>query len=379
MPSEKNIIIVQRMSTAGAAPHAPGPPRHRSFHEVTVRRVVDETADSASFVLGVPDDLREEFRYEAGQFCRFRAAIDGEAHERCYSMSSAPAVDDELQVTVKRVAEGLVSNWFLDHVGEGSVLEVTPPAGLFQLDDAPDDLLLLAAGSGITPIFSILKQSLATTGRRARLLYANRDLDAVIFRAAIDRIAEGHPDRVSVVHHLDADRGVVDAEAVDRFLQGVDPLATTCFVCGPTPFMDLIEAALVRHRVPADRIHIERFTPEHTNDESASPGTTRRVGGEDVGGPDQACMLTIDLDGRTATTEHRPGTTILQAARQAGLAPPFSCEAGNCATCIAKLIEGTAAMRANNVLEADEVADGWLLTCQAVPTAPQVHVIYGED
>jgi ferredoxin-NADP reductase len=324
---------------------------------------VVETDEARSFVLDIPPDLHEAFSYAAGQFVNVRVVVDGEEHVRCYSMSSTPGVDPHLSITVKRVPEGLVSNWLCDTVVDGDLLDVGLPAGFFQLTATDDDVIAFAAGSGITPVFSLMKAALATTDRRVHLLYANRDREAVIFGGELDVLAGRHPDRLRVLHHLDAERGFVDEEVVRQFAA----LAADgqCYLCGPEPFMDTVERALLGAGVHPDRLHVERFSP-------APPP----VPPPPADGATDA-QITIELDGRTETTQHRPGMTVLQTARQAGLAPPFSCESGNCATCMAHLDEGACTMLANNALTDDEVADGWILTCQAVPTRGPVRVVYG--
>jgi ferredoxin-NADP reductase len=341
-----------------------------TFHPVRIRRVVQETADTRSFVLDVPDDLRAAFSYRAGQFCTFRIAVDGDEHIRCYSMSSAPEVDDELTVTVKRVPGGVVSNWMNESLCAGAIVEVAPPTGFFQLDDNGGDIVAFAAGSGITPVMSLLKYAVATTARRVRLLYANRDADSVIFASPLDQLIAAHPDRVAMVNRYDVVDGFLDAEATRTVL--ADTVDATCYVCGPTPFMDIVETALLDAAIPADRIHIERFTP------ATDPllGDERRSASLITQQTDTPTRVTVELGGRTESTEHREGTTILQTARELGLSPPFSCESGSCATCMARLVEGEVSMRTNNALTDDEVADGWILTCQSVPTAATVHVVY---
>jgi ferredoxin-NADP reductase len=302
-----------------------------------VGRVVRETAEATSFVLDVPEDLRAAFAYRSGQFCTLRVWVDGAPHVRCYSMSSAPAVDDELRVTVKKVPGGTVSTWIHDHLTPGSIVEVARPAGFFRLGTEERDVVAFSAGSGITPVVSLVKTALATTSRRVRLLYANQDHETVILRAELDRLGLRYGDRCTVAHHLDVERGLVGPDDVRAFADGVDPT----------------------------RIHIERFTPDELPSEPVpvdDGATTTRI--------------TIELGGRTSTADHYPGTTILQTARQLEMDPPFSCESGSCATCMAKLLEGTASMRVNNALTGDEVADGWVLTCQALPTSPALHVSY---
>ena len=244
------------------------------------------------------------------------------------------------------------------------------------------DIVGFAGGSGITPIFSLIKTALATTSRRVRLLYANRDAPATIFRTELDALAERYGDRLEVAHHFDVDAGFVDAEEVRPWTSGGPE--TDYYICGPTPFMDLVEATLEAGGVAGERIHIERFGPAVVPEEAtAAAEDTVAAGSSDEasgsGAPAAATQVTIELDGRTSTGQHRAGTTILQTARSMGLTPPYSCEAGDCATCMAKLTDGAATMHANNALFDDEVEGGWVLTCQAVPTTPTIHVVYGYE
>jgi ferredoxin-NADP reductase len=232
----------------------------------------------------------------------------------------------------------------------------------------PDDrdVVAFSAGSGITPLLSIVKTALATTSRRVHLLCANRDRDAVIFAAELDRLAERYPGRLEVVHHLDVEDGFVNADAVGAF--AAIAADAEYFICGPGPFMDIVESTLLGHDVDTRRIHIERFTPAETTEPP-----------EPSNGAPTASLITIELGGRSSTVDHRPGTTVLQTARQMGMAPPFSCESGNCATCMAKLVEGDVTMYVNNALTDDEVADGWVLTCQSLPASPSVRITYDHD
>jgi 3-ketosteroid 9alpha-monooxygenase subunit B len=229
--------------------------RDHTYHPLRVARVVAETADSCSFVFDVPEELRSTFTYEPGQFCDVRVQVDGEPLIRCYSMSSSAAIGEPLQVTVKRVADGIVSNWMIDQISEDDFVEVAAPAGFFQLA-GESDLVAFGAGSGITPIFSLLKTALARTSRHIRLLYANRDRDSVIFGAAIDALAEEHGDRFEVTHRLDVEHGFVDAEVVRSVI--ADARDPEFYICGPAPFMDIVEHTLLADGVDAGRIHIAR-------------------------------------------------------------------------------------------------------------------------
>ena len=324
--------------------------------------IVQETAEAISLVLDIPAELREAFRYEAGQFCTFRASIDGQQQARCYSMSSAPGVDADLQVTVKRVPGGIVSNWMIDTLAPGATIDVTCPAGVFLLTETDRDVVAFAGGSGITPVFSIVKTALSTTSRRVRLLYANRDTDAVIFAAELAQLAEQFGDRLYVAHHFDVDDGFVDEARARSFFD--ESRQGEFYICGPAPFMDIVETALLAGGASAESIHIERFSPLEPIEETGSSDDQPTV------------AVTIEIGGRSGEAEYRAGTTVLQTARQLGLSPPFSCESGSCATCMAKLVSGSVTMHVNNALTDDEVADGWILTCQSVPTSPSVHVRY---
>jgi ferredoxin-NADP reductase len=341
------------------------------YHKLRVKHVVRETHDASSFVLEVPDELAATFRYRPGQFCTFRVPVDGVAQVRSYSMSSTPQIDTDLTVTVKRVAGGLVSNWLLDHLRVGDVIEVTRPAGVFCAKEEGDGRVLgFCGGSGVTPVMSITKHVLAHTGRSVRLLYANRDRASVIFDAAFGALGAAHPERLEVRHHLDDAGGFLTADAVKAFA-GADSRDADCYVCGPGPFMDLVEQALVELGVPAERIFIERFLVEQQEKEVAATATVEAAAEAEP--PEE---VTVILGGKKTVVKYQFGDTLLETARRGGLRPPFSCEAGNCATCMAFLKEGSVRMRANNALTPEEVEEGWVLTCQSLPSGETVTVEY---
>jgi 3-ketosteroid 9alpha-monooxygenase subunit B len=347
------------------------------YHPLPVKAIVQETADTRSFVLDVPAELRDLFRYRAGQFCTFRVHVDGGEQLRSYSMSSAPETDDDLVVTVKRVPGGLVSNWLHDNVAEGDVLEATKPAGGFCATDRDAPVMGFCGGSGVTPVMSITRSVLAGADRPVRLLYANRDRDAVIFRDRLEELVAEHPDRLEVHHHLDADAGFLDAAAIGSFVG--DDLDADVFICGPTPFMDLVEATLLSLGVDPARISIERFVNAGQVAPAAGDGTEPAEASDATGTPDTTDMtdtVTVILKGQRTDIAYQAGDTVLQTARRGGLKAPFSCEAGNCATCMAMVVDGSATMRTNNALTPEEVDEGWVLTCQALPHGPRVTVEY---
>jgi len=326
-----------------------------------VTRIVKETADARTYVLA-PHEA--PITYRAGQFITFKVHLDGEELFRSYSMSSAPETDSELMTTVKRVPGGKVSNWMHDNISEGDEVEITRAAGLFCLSDTSAPLLGFAGGSGITPILSLTKSALATTNRRIRLLCADRDPESAIFHAAIDDLVAQHPDRLSVVRSFDVEHGFLDAAKVLEFVG--DDTDADSYLCGPDPFMAVIKSALPG----PGRIIAEEFGAAAQTVPEAEPEV------EVATAPVELGTAFIQLGRKKVEIARKAGETILESARRAGLSPPFSCESGNCATCIGEVLEGSATMRANNALDDDEVADGFVLTCQAVPDTPTIKVRY---
>jgi ferredoxin-NADP reductase len=275
-------------------------------------------------------------------------------------MSSAPAEDD-LQITIKRDPGGVVSNWLNDTASEGGEIEAAPPEGRFVLRDTSDEIVAFAGGSGITPIMSLVRTALSSSSRRVRLFYANRSRDSVIFADALARLADNHGDRLVVTHHIDEDSGVVTASAIESFIAGAGE--ADFYICGPAPFMDAVEHTVLKSGVAHERLHLERFSPAPTPVEVAD-------------GSKQTEEVTIELDRSKTTVDYRAGNTLLQTARMAGLRAPSSCETGSCGTCMARVSSGTVRMLNNDALDDDEVADGWVLTCQSLPASRTVHVVY---
>ncbi|MUL67998.1 ferredoxin [Mycobacterium sp. CBMA 234] len=330
------------------------------FASLRIKRVVRETGDAVSLVLDIPDDCAPRFRYQAGQFLTLRVRVAGDQHRRCYSMSSSPHNGDDLQITVKRDGRGLVSNWLNDTAAAGDRIDAAPPEGRFVLGEGERDIVAFAGGSGITPIHSLIGAALAGASRRIRLFYANRSRDSVIFADSLGALAESNPDRLTVRHHLDDVDGVVQPEAIASFI--ADAGDAEYYICGPGPFMDAVEFAVMQTGMPRSRIHLERFQIAAVTAADAAESVTEEV--------------TIELDRRKTTVEYRAGNTLLQTARIAGLRAPSSCETGSCGTCMARIVEGSARMLNNDALDDEEVADGWVLTCQSLPTSKTVRVVY---
>lgn len=332
------------------------------FAPLHVHSVVRETRDAVSIVFDLPEAHEPQFVYQAGQFLTLAVWVDGAEYRRCYSMSSTPALGEDLRITVKRDRDGVVSNWLNDTVSPGDILHAAPPEGRFVLRDTGREVIAFAGGSGITPVFSLLRSALATGRQRVRLFYANRDRGSVIFDDALSSLYVEHADRLILRHHLDDDSGAATPEHISAFVGAVPD--ADFYICGPGPFMDTVQHALREVGLPDDRVHLERF---EVSEAAVIPVDAGQVVTENV---------TIELNGQTITARYSKGDTLLQTARMAGLRAPSSCETGSCGTCMARLTEGSARMINNDALEQDEVDDGWVLTCQALPTSRTARVVY---
>ncbi len=345
------------------------------YHGLRVRAVVDETHDAKSLLLDVPADLADAFRYRSGQFLTLRLPLQGRHVPRCYSMSSTPAVDDTLRVTVKRVNGGGGSNWICDQVKAGDMLEVMPPAGVFTPRTLEGDFLLFAGGSGVTPVFSILRAVLASGSGRICLIYANRDERSVIFREQISALAAAHPTRLQVIHWLDSVQGI---PSVAQLAAMAAPWhQAQAFICGPTPFMDAAVAALERADIAPERIHVERFVSLPDEAEAAATAAATTAADAPADGVEHA-ELEISLDGAVHVIPCGGNETLLEAAVRAGLNTPNSCQAGMCGSCMCQIVDGKVHLRHNDVLDQKDLAKAWTLSCQAVPMSSRVRIKFPE-
>ena len=341
------------------------------YHSLTIAEVVDETSEAKSLVFSVPAGLEDVFRYRPGQFLTLRIPHADGVLARCYSLSSAPGIDAQLQVTIKRVSNGRASNWICDQLQKGATVDVLPPSGIFVPRNLDGDFALFAGGSGITPILSIIKVLLARGTGRAWIFYANRDENSVIFRDELKSIAAAHPQRLSVQHWLDSVQGVPSREQLQALIER-NVISRTCqhFICGPGPFMDGIHEALKALNVPREQIHVERFVSLAADPGAMAPAP--RAANSAVR------ELQVVLDGVAHTVPGSAGESLLESMLRAGLAAPNSCRSGACGACMCKLEEGQVALRANAVLDSDDLAEGWTLACQGVPTSSAVRVRFPE-
>jgi 3-ketosteroid 9alpha-monooxygenase subunit B len=336
-----------------------------AYNTLRIAKIVEETPDARSFVLEIPADLADKYRYRAGQFLTFRVPHPEGAFNRCYSLSSAPETDGLPKVTVKRVEGGKGSNWFHDALKEGLTLEVLPPAGRFVLGEGDAPLLLFGGGSGITPMMSLIKSALKAGKRRIRLFYANRDKPSIIFDKELVSLLAAHNGRLEVIHHLDAEQGLTQPQEIIAALKGFEN--AEAYLCGPGPFMILVENTLLGAGMAREKVRLERF------EASGNDAVPIELPAEGDVIPSE---ITIHFEGKAHKVPYRKGLSILEAARAAGLNPLSSCEDGFCASCAAKRIKGKIVLAKNDIYTPDDLANNWILTCQGHCFGPEVEITY---
>jgi 3-ketosteroid 9alpha-monooxygenase subunit B len=337
-------------------------------YQLRVASVVAETPEACSLVFEVPPELAAEFAYKPGQFLTLRVPVDPAASvARCYSLCSSPLTGDRLTVTVKQTPDGYASRWIAQNVTAGTVLDVLPPAGAFTPDSLDDDLLLLAAGSGITPVMSILKSALAVGHGRVVLVYANKDERSVIFAAALRDLAASAGSRLAVVHWLDGLQGTPTAAGLVPLIRPFT--GYRMFASGPDPFLSAVRDAAAALGVPPREVRVERFLSLQHNpfdaDTAAHPPASS-----------VAAKLSVTLDGQTSSLDWPAGTRMLDVLIDASLDPPFSCREGICGACACQLMAGQVQMVNNEVLNDADIADGYVLACQSVALTSAVSVSY---
>jgi ring-1,2-phenylacetyl-CoA epoxidase subunit PaaE len=350
------------------------------FHRLAVDDLRRESADAVSLTFAIPQTLADDYRFAPGQYLTLRTTMDGEEVRRSYSICSGPD-DGELRIAVKKVHGGAFSSWAADELKAGDELDVMTPTGRFGVAHAPDQARIyvgFAAGSGITPVLSIVKGVLAREpDSRFFLFYGNRSTGGMLFREALEELKDRFMQRFSVFHVISGEEqdipilhGRLDGEKVRVLLRSLVPAALVdhIFICGPSGMSDDIEAACRDIGITADRIHVERFVSEF----GGKPRPRIAVA---AGAPPKATASLI-IDGKRREVPVADGEAILDAALRAGMDLPFACKGGMCSTCRAKLVEGDAQMEVNYSLEPWEIKAGFILTCQARPISDRVVVDY---
>ena len=332
-------------------------------------------ADAVSLTFAIPHELAGDYHFAPGQYLTLRTTMDGEEVRRSYSICSGPD-DGELRIAVKKVDGGAFSTWAADELKRGDELDVMTPTGRFGVAHAPDQARLyvgFAAGSGITPILSIVKGVLAREPKsRFFLFYGNRTAEGMLFREALEELKDRFLERLSVFHVLSGEEqdipilhGRLDGDKVRLLLRSLVPAASVdhVFICGPMGMSEDIEATCRAIGIADDKIHVERFVSEFG-------GKPRPKAVVAPGTPPKA-IASLIIDGKRREVPVAEGEAILDAALRAGIDLPFACKGGMCSTCRAKLVEGEAPMEVNYSLEPWELKAGFVLTCQARPTLGQ--------
>ena len=352
------------------------------FHNLKVSDVRRETADAVSIAFEVPAPLQPEYQFKHGQYITLKLFLNGEELRRSYSVCTSPYYENELRVAVKAVKDGRASSYLNAQLKKGDSIEVMTPMGSFTSPlsgNAKKHYLLFAGGSGITPIMSILKSVLHIEKQSSiTLIYANRDEDSVIFKTEINSVVEKNSDRVKVIYTYDNPKvktdeiftGQLSTEKTKSILNKYENLnlVSEVFICGPGPMMENIKTSLNDLKVSPEKIHIEYFSAVLDTLAKAEESTTD----SDI----KSHVTVIQYGMETSFDLKTSGSTILDAALDAGVDVPFSCKGAVCCTCRAKVLEGKVKMDANFALTDGEVSQGFVLTCQAHPLTEKVVVDY---
>ncbi|SMG02673.1 1,2-phenylacetyl-CoA epoxidase subunit PaaE [Burkholderia singularis] len=356
------------------------------FHPLRIRDVRPETADAVTVSFDVPPELRDAYRFTQGQFVTLKAHIGGEETRRSYSICIGTTDydrDGELRIGIKRVRGGRFSNFAFDTLKPGQTIDVMTPDGRFftHLNAGHGKhYVAFAGGSGITPVLAIVKTMLELEPRSTfTLIYGNRSADSIMFAETLEDLKNRFMQRFALYHVLSDEiqdvelfNGVLDQPKCATFLQTLVPAATIdeAFICGPAPMMDAAEAALAAAGVPRERVHVERF---------GTPLPQAGAPAVEITEATPAADLEIVIDGKTRKLRlPYEGASLLDVGLHAGIALPYACKGGVCCTCRAKVLEGEVRMDKNYTLEPQEIADGFVLTCQCHPVSSKVIVSFDE-
>ncbi|MCO5946743.1 2Fe-2S iron-sulfur cluster-binding protein [Mucilaginibacter sp. RT5R15] len=354
------------------------------FYKLHISQIVTETIDTKTFVLNIPEKLKSAFKYTSGQFIQLKISVNGKEYKRAYSLASSPYSDNTFYFTVKRVKDGVVSNLLNDNLKPGNELFVLPPAGNFFKENHltnPSHFVFFAGGSGITPIFSIIKSLLLRQSHtHVSLIYANRELGSVIFKEKLEELQAFYQGRFSVTHILSAAsvgwdglKGRIDQDKIVQFMnrwKNMPVADTVYYICGPSPFMELVEQELIQHRIPPLKIRLERFISISDENDPLKAGT----GLEDI--TNAGAGLSAKLEGSNSETNCAKEQTLLDALLEEGINAPYSCKEGICSSCKAKLLDGTVVMKKHASLTDIDIQENLILTCQAIPLTGNIKIDY---
>lgn len=355
------------------------------FHNLKVIDVHEEVDDCKSIAFEVPEELKAEFAYKQGQYLTLRSIIDGEDVRRNYSLCSSP-LDNEWRVAIKKVLNGKFSTFANEVLKKGDMLEVMPPMGHFYTElnaDNEKHYVAFAAGSGITPMLSIMKTVLrAEPKSQITLVYGNKNTQSIIFHEEIEGLKNKYMTRLSVYYLLSRERleepilnGRIDSKKCDTLFDGVIDVASgdEFFICGPEEMINNVRTALETAKVPEEKVHFELFTVPGAK---VGEAIQHEVAIEDLG---KVCDVTVTVDGKTFEFPLAFGSeNLLDAAMKEGADLPYACKGGVCCTCKARLLEGEVEMDRNYGLVQEEVNAGFILTCQAFPKSEKVTINFDD-
>ncbi len=353
------------------------------FHSIKIADIYKETKDCSVLSFEIPQELKQEFQYKQGQHLTLKSIIDGQDTRRSYSLCSSPN-ENIWKIAVKKINGGLFSTFVNDTLKKGDTIEVMAPNGEFNVainSDKPKNYIVFAAGSGITPILSIIKTHLISEPNSTfKLFYLNRTVKSIIFKEEIEQLKNTYFDRFEIFHFLTKEHRSIELlngrftkEKLQVLTKNIIDIPSTdeCFICGPEQMIFLIRDELVAAGLDKNKIHYELFTSGITEEDKARMAkiVEKKVEGTDVtiidGGKEFHFVMDDDFD------------NILDGALAAGADLPFACKGGVCSTCKCKVVSGTVEMKINYALDENEVAKGLVLSCQAVPTSEKVVVDFG--
>lgn len=356
------------------------------FNELKVLQVNRETSQAVSVTFDVPTELRAEYRFTPGQYLTISHVINNEEIRRAYSICSSPLIEDKVSIAVKEVEGGRMSGFLNSSLQAGSSLQVMPPNGKFVVDTSDQskaNYVLIAGGSGITPMMSIIKALRAQHGSaKVLLIYANRDKDNIIFSEELKGLES---DQLKIIHFLEEGEassrvqiGRINENALGSVLRdelGFNYPMSQYYICGPGAMMEVVKGGLSSIGVRDDNVHVEYFTAVSPKAETESIDTSE-VEEEDTGIPVANGRMQVEVYGDVEEIPITNKVTILEAAQLAGLDPPYSCTVGVCTTCRAKLHKGKVLMKEREGLSDAEIEEGYILTCQAHPTTEYTEISF---
>ena len=344
------------------------------FHSLKIEALKKETPNAVSILFEVPGPLEETYRFVAGQYLTLQTEISGTQVRRDYSVCST-ADDEELKVVVKKVADGFFSKYACDELAVGVILEVAPPQGRFTFSpkeaSSQDTILAIAAGSGITPIISVVKTALTQSEASVQLLYGNKSISDTIFYDEIIALQASYPERFSCQFIFSQERnenglfGRIESSTIKYVLNQMS-MPTSVYLCGPEPLIHLSKDTLIEKGLSESQIKFELFSA------SAPASTTISASG------DGESNITVLVDDEEFSFSMKQSSTILEEAIKNDIDTPYSCQGGICSSCIARVTEGEVEMRQNNILTDSELREGLILTCQAEPKSAVVKIDYDD-